>query len=73
MAPVFSFLTRLSAFISSAILLSTDGVSGTTTREKTLTGTYDYIVVGGGVSGLVVANRLSAKSQSMFFTCRKKK
>jgi ribulose 1,5-bisphosphate synthetase/thiazole synthase len=65
MAPVFSSLTRLTAVISSVLLLSADVVLGTTTREKTLTGTYDYIIVGGGVSGLVVANRLSEKSQSM--------
>lgn len=27
--------------------------------------TYDYIIVGGGLTGLVVANRLSQNSQSM--------
>jgi hypothetical protein len=65
MAPSLSSMTRLTAVISSVLLLSTDKVFGTTTREKALSGTYDYIIVGGGVSGLVVANRLSEKSQSM--------
>ena len=64
MAPILSSMTRLTAVISSVLLLSTDVVIGLTTREKTLTGTYDYIIVGGGVSGLAVANRLSEKSQS---------
>jgi hypothetical protein len=65
MAPSLSLMTRLTAVISSVVLLSTDKVFGTTTREKALSGTFDYIIVGGGVSGLVVANRLSEKSESM--------
>ena len=28
-------------------------------REEQLLGTYDYVIVGGGTSGLAVANRLS--------------
>lgn len=64
MAPILSSMTRFAAVVSTALLLSADVVLGTATREQTLTGTYDYIIVGGGVSGLVVANRLSEKSQS---------
>lgn len=32
---------------------------------KSLNSHYDYIVVGGGVSGLVVANRLTEDANSM--------
>jgi ribulose 1,5-bisphosphate synthetase/thiazole synthase len=34
---------------------------------RELSESYDYVVVGGGVSGLVVANRLTEDSNSAFF------
>jgi hypothetical protein len=37
-------------------------------RESDLSPMYDYVVVGGGVSGLVVANRLSEDPRSQLPT-----
>jgi len=33
-------------------------------RDEQLLGTYDYVIVGGGTSGLAVANRLSENPKS---------
>ena len=65
MAPVFSSMTRLSTIVSATLLFSSSLVSATSEFAKTLNNTYDYVIVGGGVSGLVVANRLSANTGSM--------
>jgi ribulose 1,5-bisphosphate synthetase/thiazole synthase len=55
----------------SALALVFAGVCSAVEKSdlKTLDASYDYVVVGGGVSGLVVANRLTEDSNSAF-VCR---
>ena len=36
-------------------------------EQQLLNQTYDYIIVGGGTSGLTVANRLTANGKRKFF------
>lgn len=36
-------------------------------RRKNLRDEYDYVIIGGGLSGLVVANRLTEDFTSMFY------
>lgn len=50
----------------SALALAFAGVCSAIEKTdlKAIDGSYDYVVVGGGVSGLVVANRLTENSNS---------
>lgn len=52
----------------SALALAFAGVCSAVEKRdlKAIEGSYDYVVVGGGVSGLVVANRLTEDSNSTF-------
>ncbi|KAF1960225.1 hypothetical protein CC80DRAFT_489430 [Byssothecium circinans] len=58
MAPslrLWAALGALSVFSSSATAVDNETLAFAQVKEKT----YDYIIVGGGLTGLVVANRLT--------------
>lgn len=58
-------LSRVAVFVQLwAILMSSD-----VALAYDISSTYDYVIVGGGVSGLVVANRLTEGGRSMSHTC----
>lgn len=60
MASLFSGIFYLSTFVPRVIY---DGLGGNNANEANVAGqSFDYIVVGGGLSGLTVANRLSEDS-----------
>jgi hypothetical protein len=52
----------------SALALAFAGLCSAVEKRdlKAIDASYDYVVVGGGVSGLVVANRLTEDSNSTF-------
>lgn len=54
--------------VSALALLAFAGVCSAVEKRhlKDIDASYDYVVVGGGVSGLVVANRLTEDPNSMF-------
>lgn len=59
--PVFS---RLAVAVQLLSIIFTPALAATTPN------TYDYVIVGGGVTGLVVANRLTEdKNGKCIFAC----
>lgn len=71
MAPIHSFLCGTLSVLASLRLVSALPRSNPNTYVKrqtsSISSTYDYIIVGGGTSGLTVADRLTEDPTSMRF------
>jgi NADH dehydrogenase FAD-containing subunit len=63
MAPITA--RRVLSFVSFGSLLS--GVVSHPQAKPPAVETYDYVIIGGGLTGLVVANRLSEMRDSALF------
>jgi len=60
----YALLRQLSVVVPSLLLVVSRGVDAAPTGKVNGT-SYDYVIVGGGLSGLVVANRLTEDPTSM--------
>jgi hypothetical protein len=51
-------ISRLAAYVQLSFILFSPALAASSTQE------FDYVIVGGGISGLVVANRLTEDKKS---------
>jgi hypothetical protein len=53
-------LSRIAVFAQFFSVILSPAIAASVSQE------YDYVIIGGGITGLVVANRLSEDKSSMF-------